>query len=112
MPVADMYPLTLQIHTGHAWHDAMQLTFEQPTLGLEGTCSYGYKQAYLVDALDVMGSRLSNAVSATLPWAGISGAFPMPPPFSSTSCPPERLVVPCSTSGASAPGIWILIFSY
>ena len=45
MPVADMYPLTLQIHTDHVWHDAMQLTFEQSALGLEGTCSYGYKQA-------------------------------------------------------------------
>jgi serine/threonine-protein kinase HipA len=81
MPVADMYPLTLQIHTDHVWHDAMQLTFEQSALGLEGTCSYGYKQAYLVDALDVMGSTLSNAVSATLPLGWDLWRLPHAPSF-------------------------------
>jgi len=62
-----MYPLTLQIYADHVWRDAMQLTFDQPELGLTAACSYAYKQTYLVEALDDMGSRLGNAVSATLP---------------------------------------------
>lgn len=62
-----MHTLTLQLYTDHAWHDAMQLTFEQPERGLMGACSYAYRQAYLVDVLDDMNSRLGKAVSATLP---------------------------------------------
>lgn len=81
MPVADMYPLTLQIYADHVWRDAMQLTFGQPELGLTAACSYAYKQTYLVEALDDMGSRLSNAVSATLPLGWDLWRLPHAPAF-------------------------------
>lgn len=45
----------------------MGLGFEQPDAGLDGPCTYGYEQGYLVNALDSVGSRLSGAVSAVLP---------------------------------------------
>ncbi len=81
MPVANMYPLTLQIYTNHAWHDAMQLTFGRPELGLAGACSYAYRQEYLVDVLDNMGSRLGDAVSATLPLGWDLWRLPHAPSF-------------------------------
>jgi serine/threonine-protein kinase HipA len=45
----------------------MRLGFEQPELGLEGTCVYGYEQSYLVYSLASIGSRLSCTVSAAFP---------------------------------------------
>lgn len=67
MPVMDMHNLTLQIHTDGQWRDAMELCFEQPDEGLEGRCAYGYRQDYLVDSLEAVGSRLNTSVSATCP---------------------------------------------
>ena len=45
------------------------------------------------------------------PWAGISGAFPMRPPFDILPAGAARRSL-LKRLGASAPGIWILIFSY
>lgn len=67
LPVMAMHELTLQIYTGGKWQDAMRLGFEQPDLGLEGACTYGYEQRYLVDALGAIGNRLNYAVSAAFP---------------------------------------------
>lgn len=58
LPVMAMHELTLQIYTGGKWQDAMRLGFEQPDLGLEGACTYGYEQRYLVDALGAIGNRV------------------------------------------------------
>jgi serine/threonine-protein kinase HipA len=62
-----MHALTLQLYSGHAWHDAMHLSFEQSEAGLAGPCSFGYEQTYLLETLDHIGSRLEHAVSATVP---------------------------------------------
>lgn len=62
-----MHTLTLQLYRDHVWRDVMRATFEQPDAGLASTCSFGYEQAYLVDRLDHMDSRLDDAVSANLP---------------------------------------------
>nr|WP_298167007.1 HipA domain-containing protein [uncultured Pseudomonas sp.] len=62
-----MHKLTLQIYIGGQWQDALGLGFEQPGLGLDEACAYGYEQNYLVDSLGAMGSRLGHAVSATVP---------------------------------------------
>ncbi|WP_417702426.1 type II toxin-antitoxin system HipA family toxin [Pseudomonas sp.] len=62
-----MHSLTLQLYSGHAWHDAMHLSFEQPEAGLAGACSFGYEQTYLLETLDHIGSRLEHAVSVTVP---------------------------------------------
>ncbi|MBX8492414.1 HipA domain-containing protein [Pseudomonas cichorii] len=62
-----MHNLTLQIYTNGQWRDAMRLCFEQPDEGLTGVCAYGYEQSYLIDSLEVMGDRLSKAVSAVHP---------------------------------------------
>ena len=62
-----MHSLTLQLYSGHAWHDAMHLNFEQPEAGLAGVCSFGYEQTYLLETLEHIGSRLEHAVSATVP---------------------------------------------
>lgn len=67
LPVFAMHKLTLQIYSGGKWLDAMGLGFEQPDTGLEGGCTYGYEQGYLVDSLESIGSRLNCAVSATFP---------------------------------------------
>jgi len=62
-----MYKLTLQIYARGEWQDAMGIGFEQPDLGLDGPCTYGYEQGYLVGSLDSISTRLHGAVSATLP---------------------------------------------
>jgi len=62
-----MHSLTLQLYSGHAWHDAMHLNFEQPEAALAGSCSFGYEQAYLLETLEHIGSRLEHAVSVTVP---------------------------------------------
>ena len=62
-----MHKLTLQIYAGGEWQDAMGIGFEQPDLGLDGPCTYGYEQGYLVGSLDSISTRLHGAVSATLP---------------------------------------------
>jgi serine/threonine-protein kinase HipA len=62
-----MHKLTLQLYTGGKWQDAMRLGFEQPELGLEGACVYGYEQSYLVDSLESIGSQLNCTVSAAFP---------------------------------------------
>ncbi len=66
-----MHTLTLQIYAGGEWQDATEIGFEQPELGLDGPCTFGYEQGYLVGSLDVISTRLNGAVSATLPlgWA-------------------------------------------
>lgn len=74
-----MHSLVLQIHRNHAWHDAMRLVFRHPEEGLAGGCSYTYEQNYLVDMLEHMGSRLDNAVSATLPLSWESWRTPQAP---------------------------------
>ena len=62
-----MHSLTLQLYSGHSWHDAMRLNFEQPEAGLTGVCSFGYEQTYLLETLEHIGSRLEHAVSVTVP---------------------------------------------
>ena len=62
-----MHKLMLQIYAGGEWQDAMGIGFEQPDLGLDGPCTYGYEQGYLVGSLDSISTRLHGAVSATLP---------------------------------------------
>ena len=62
-----MHSLTLQLYSGHAWHDAMHFSFEQPEAGLAGVCSFGYAQTYLLETLEHIGSRLEHAASATVP---------------------------------------------
>ncbi len=62
-----MHKLTLQIYAGGEWQDAMGIGFEQPDQGLDGPCTYGYEQGYLVGSLDSISTRLHGAVSATLP---------------------------------------------
>ena len=62
-----MYTLTLQIYANGTWQDAMTLAFEDPQKGFEGRCRFAYKQSYLLDHFEDMGSSFACAVSAALP---------------------------------------------
>ncbi|WP_416771083.1 type II toxin-antitoxin system HipA family toxin [Pseudomonas sp. RHF3.3-3] len=62
-----MYALTLQAYTDGIWQDAMTLIFESPEKGFEGRCRFAYKQSYLLDHIEDMGSPFACAVSANLP---------------------------------------------
>ena len=67
-----MLSLTVQIYSKGNWHDAMQLTFDDPAKGLESRCSFGYDQRYLVEHLEQIATPFAVAVSARLglQWEG------------------------------------------
>lgn len=59
--------LTLQVHTGWQWQDAMELTFEEPAKGFLSPCRFGYFSSYVHDNLKAFQSPFMQAVSAQLP---------------------------------------------
>lgn len=73
-----MYNLTLQIFSAGKWHDAMILRFDNPEMGFESRCSFGYETPYLVENIEAIGSSFSKAVSALYPldWEGRRSSTP------------------------------------
>ena len=63
-----MFQLTLQLYSDGQWQDAMTLLFPEPEKGLDGPCRFGYKQAYLLQNLDLIDSPFMKSVSARVPF--------------------------------------------
>lgn len=63
-----MFQLTLQLYSDGQWQDAMTLLFPEPEKGFDGPCRFGYKQAYLLQNLDLIDSPFMKSVSARVPF--------------------------------------------
>jgi len=64
--------LTIQTFVNGHWHDALQLTVDDPVDVRNGSCSTAYMPNYLIHFLDCIDSPLAPAVSANMPinWTG------------------------------------------
>jgi serine/threonine-protein kinase HipA len=59
-----MYKLTLQIFRAQGWRDAMSLSFDDVSKGLNAPCDFAYKTDYVVDAYS---DAFAQSVSAHIP---------------------------------------------
>ena len=62
-----MESITLQIHAGGHWHDAMVVSFDSPRASLRSRCNINYVPEYLADQFIQLGTVKAPAVSANLP---------------------------------------------
>lgn len=76
-----MFNLTIQVFGTGAWHDAMTLSFAEPSQGFLSPCRFAYKSTYVHANLDGYQSPFAQAVSARLPLDFDSVSLPAAPAF-------------------------------